>query len=261
MICAQLLSFVVQRFARITWIYKISLLKLGVIQSQAGLHKEQMMREELVKDDAQFGEDLEESENKIEIVNRNSNRTDNTRDYFDHQYEIEESNSRKSFVEEKLESIFEDEKEKEKQVDNSEGTEGSRTYSTQNVSLVEKAGGGENLKNLPCFEEDLKSDESNLRTGQKLTKGDVCHKTEEELVYKREGALAQAVIFITRQLITSPLILSCEPISFVTNPTIATWSGHKCTSRRSPQGFEILIHAALRHDSVLRERAGGRRAS
>ena len=67
MICAQLLSFVVQRFARITWIYKISLLKLGVIQSQAGLHKEQMMREELVKDDAQFGEDLEESENKIEI--------------------------------------------------------------------------------------------------------------------------------------------------------------------------------------------------
>ena len=91
---------------------KISLLKLGVIQSQAGLHKEQMMREELVKDDAQFGEDLEESENKIEIVNRNSNRTDNTRDYFDHQYEIEESNSRKSFVEEKLESIFEDEKEK-----------------------------------------------------------------------------------------------------------------------------------------------------
>ena len=41
------------------------------------------MREELVKDDVQFGEDLEESENKIEIVNRNSNRTDNTRDYFD----------------------------------------------------------------------------------------------------------------------------------------------------------------------------------
>ena len=76
MICAQLLSFVVQRFARITWIYKISLLKFGVIKSQAGLHKEEMMREELVKDDDQFGEDLEESENKIRIVNRNNNRTE-----------------------------------------------------------------------------------------------------------------------------------------------------------------------------------------
>ena len=202
---------------------KISLLKLGVIQSQAGLHKEQMMREELVKDDAQFGEDLEESENKIEIVNRNSNRTDNTRDYFDHQYEIEESNSRKSFVEEKLESIFEDEKEKEEHVDNSEVAEGSRTYSTQNVSFVEKADGAENLKNLPSFEEDLKPDESNLRTGHKLTKGDDYHKTEEELVYKREGALAQAVIFITRQLITlvvNQSVLSQtqqSPIGLVTN--------------------------------------------
>ena len=190
------------------------------------------MREELVKDDAQFGEDLEESENKIEIVNRNSNRTDNTRDH-DHQYEIEESNSRKSFVEAKLESIFEDEKEKEKQVDNSEGTEGSRTYSIQNVSLGEKLGGGENLKNLPCFEEDLKSDESNLRTGQKLTKGDDCHKTGEELVYKREGALAQAVIFITRQLITSPLLLSTNQFCHKPDSRQLVWSQMHVTSKSS----------------------------
>ena len=167
-----------------------------------------MLVEKPIKDGSQFDEESSETDEQTGIKTDETDgkieRTDDASANFDEseELEVELGNNAKSEREssgvEKLESIIEEEKE------NEDYPETANEESREDFLSVFKAedGGDDGDKNVNSqegFEGRVEFMRGDLKKRRQMMKKDFERK-KEELVYLREGALAQAVLFITRQL-------------------------------------------------------------
>ena len=171
-----------------------------------------MLVEKPIKDGSQFEEESSETDEQTRIKTDETDgkieRTDDASANFDEseELEVELGNNAKSEIEsgnnssgvEKLESIIEEEKENE---DYPETANEESREDFLSVFKSEDGGddGDKNVNSQDGFEEGVDFARVDLKKRRQMTKKDVERK-KEELVYLREGALAQAVLFITRQL-------------------------------------------------------------
>ena len=209
---------------------------MRLTQFQAGYDNEQMLGEEPVQDGAQSeeessgtddemgvksGNQTDEIDSKVEredhasvSTSANFDQSEEPQAKFNTKSEVESSNSSSGV--DKLESIFEDEMENLEEVDLEAASNEESIFEENNMVNADSQEGFEGRAELVI---------GDLKKQHQMTKTDLKRK-QEELVYLREGAAAQAVLYITRQY--KLLTISVNRVTF------------------------------FRHDSVLQERAGGR---
>ena len=190
-----------------------------------------MLGEEPIQDGAQFEEESSETDDEMGVKSGNQTdetnadkieRSDNASANFE-ELEVELANAKSeiesgtsSYGVDKLESIFEDEMENLEEVDLEAASNEESIFEENNMVNADSQEGFEGRAELVI---------GDLKKQHQMTKTDLKRK-QEELVYLREGAAAQAVLYITRQY--KLLTISVNRVTF------------------------------FRHDSVLQERAGGR---
>ena len=170
-----------------------------------------MLGEKPIKDGSQFEEESSETNEQTGIKTDQTDgkieRTDDASANFDEseELEVELGNNAKFEIEsgnnsygvDKLESIIEEEKE------NEDYPETAPEEARENFLSVFKGeddgdDGDKNENSQDGFEGGAEIVKGDLKKRRQMTKKDVERK-KEELVYLREGAVAQAVLFITRQ--------------------------------------------------------------
>ena len=188
------------------------MLKMQLIQFQAGCDNAQMLGEKSVKDGSQFEEESSETDDEVGV--KSGNQTDDTDvgkiersdhasanfeqsnevELADVKSEVESSNSSSG----KLESIFEDENENVEEVYPEAAPNEVRKSLSSAFEGTEAVNVDKNVKSQESFGGETESVRGDLKKQQQMTKKDL-ERRKEELVYLREGAVAQAVLFITRQ--------------------------------------------------------------
>ena len=190
-----------------------------------------MLGEEPIQDGSQSEEESSETDDEMGVKSGNQTdetnadkieRSDNASANFE-ELEVELANAKSeiesgtsSYGVDKLESIFEDEMENLEEVDLEAASNEESIFEENNMVNADSQEGFEGRAELVI---------GDLKKQHQMTKTDLKRK-QEELVYLREGAAAQAVLYITRQY--KLLTISVNRVTF------------------------------FRHDSVLQERAGGR---